>query len=574
MSGIEVAGLILGAFPVLISLIDYGSETKKYAGQFWRFSRAYLKQRNAVRHCQTLFQLHLHELLQPLLADEVVDCEEYDKLLQDPGGKGWDEEAIKVALSERLRGTHGQYLETLVNLQFVMVRLLDKWKVGDQKFKKYLDENKVAHGVNGDFMARATEIRERMALQPHKISHILNTMRREQLVEEVEVYVKHLQDQLAAAERVLHNEKISTRARGVPKAVLNFWRHASTVYGLLTGSLTCQCCSEYQAQVMLSQTSMVRADLGLRLRFTTQRGTCLQPRCCMKSIGIVLQDSSTSCECHAPNGSSSKGVVSGPPQHTQHSGPRIIVQAPNGGRVVPASLPLANTTSAAHISELCPEAALPHGKSCIGFLQTQQGMEQYHVRSAGHSTTILPRASIVCFGRDLAAQVPLVPRLNVAAMLVLACLKLQDTPWFAGDWTLDNSRIGLHVPDGGTFFALEAFIIANLTAIPSRAGSAGAAETDLWSLGVLLLELAYGRTLDEHSMWNSNGRNRDRTDPVLRRAVAQEWVKDIELQVPGNDYAHAVRWCLERSQMGNEHAHTWRRELALNVVLPLRQYAR
>lgn len=83
MSGVELAGLVLGAFPLLISALEHYRNLADAAGIFWKIKREHRKWMHDLKICHLAFERNLQFLLLPLVADD----EAIDKLLTDPGGK-------------------------------------------------------------------------------------------------------------------------------------------------------------------------------------------------------------------------------------------------------------------------------------------------------------------------------------------------------------------------------------------------------------------------------------------------------------------------------------------------------
>ena len=86
MSGIEVVGLVLGAFPLLISAMEHYEDTKRRSSTWWRIRKAHRKDLGNLKDCDLLFRSHLEELLLPLLLDGVASQTVYEELLLSPGG--------------------------------------------------------------------------------------------------------------------------------------------------------------------------------------------------------------------------------------------------------------------------------------------------------------------------------------------------------------------------------------------------------------------------------------------------------------------------------------------------------
>src|ERR1700761_5388034 len=120
MSGVEVAGFILGAFPLCVSAMEHYEETRKVAGTFLKIRRAHKKDQGKVKDCELMFKLNMKELLLPLLRDDIVNEIEYEQLLANPGGPEWDVDDVKEALEERLSDCSSRYVEILQEMRETM----------------------------------------------------------------------------------------------------------------------------------------------------------------------------------------------------------------------------------------------------------------------------------------------------------------------------------------------------------------------------------------------------------------------------------------------------------------------
>lgn len=144
MSGLEILGVILGAFPLAISAMEHYEECKKVAGTFYKIRRAHRKDLGRVKDCQLKFRLNMKELLLPLLADDLVSKIEYEQLLASPGGPGWQEDHVEESLAERLGDCHERYIEILKEMEETMVLLCRATKVDDEQFQALLKSQNVS----------------------------------------------------------------------------------------------------------------------------------------------------------------------------------------------------------------------------------------------------------------------------------------------------------------------------------------------------------------------------------------------------------------------------------------------
>jgi hypothetical protein len=89
------------------------------------------------------------------------------------------------------------------------------------------------------------------------------------------------------------------------------------------------------------------------------------------------------------------------------------------------------------------------------------------------------------------------------------------------------------------------------------------------SIGTLLLELCFGKPLEQHELWNQAGFSAAKTNPMMRQFVACEWSKDVEGEA-GEQYANAVKFCLHQCPTILQD-EVWRTDFAQAVVWPLQQ---
>ena len=85
MSGVEVAGFVLAAFPLAISALEHYRETAETLGVFWKIRREYKIWTHSLNICRLAFEQNLEEFLLPLIADDV----ELQQLIADPDGPEW-----------------------------------------------------------------------------------------------------------------------------------------------------------------------------------------------------------------------------------------------------------------------------------------------------------------------------------------------------------------------------------------------------------------------------------------------------------------------------------------------------
>ena len=112
MSGIEVAGIALAVFPILVQSLDQvvsGIETIR------RWQRYRIKLREYADVLETS-STYFSDTLYELLGDIVHSGEELTLLLDDPRGPLWRKPEYEVRLQERLDRSYNSYSRTVKTL--------------------------------------------------------------------------------------------------------------------------------------------------------------------------------------------------------------------------------------------------------------------------------------------------------------------------------------------------------------------------------------------------------------------------------------------------------------------------
>lgn len=140
MSGVEVAGLVLAAFPLVVSALEHVEKAKKVTSIWWKFRTAYDERMRDLSLCQLQFTLNLQELLLPLLQADIINGNEHKQLLAVPGGSSWGDEHIKTALVERLGDSFKDYVAILVDMSVTITLMCKVCKVDDVQLQALLGE--------------------------------------------------------------------------------------------------------------------------------------------------------------------------------------------------------------------------------------------------------------------------------------------------------------------------------------------------------------------------------------------------------------------------------------------------
>ena len=118
-TGIEAAGLVLGAFPLVISFLEHYRSGLETLQEWWRFRTEFLTFFHEVGVQSVFFSENLEALLAPLVDSE----EEMEALLADPGGPQWRAPGLEERLKERLPKSYDWYKLTITAIDNILENL-------------------------------------------------------------------------------------------------------------------------------------------------------------------------------------------------------------------------------------------------------------------------------------------------------------------------------------------------------------------------------------------------------------------------------------------------------------------
>lgn len=135
MSGIEVAGLLLGAFPLLISALEHYRQSEEVLEDWWQIKKEYKKCKNELLLQEMAFENNLERFLLPL----VVGDDEIAALIAEPGGMKWKDPALEDKLKIRLPKSYELFLDTIQDIKSTVDGLKDELGVSREGFQKGLN---------------------------------------------------------------------------------------------------------------------------------------------------------------------------------------------------------------------------------------------------------------------------------------------------------------------------------------------------------------------------------------------------------------------------------------------------
>ena len=129
MSGIEVAGLVFGGFPILLNCLEYYRKGFEPLEEWWDFKTQFVKFVDDIKHQMMLYDQNLKRLLDPI----VTDNEEFQSITENPNHPRWKDGSLAGPLETRLSSELGRFLRIVERMNQVMEDLGRLLQVKDGK---------------------------------------------------------------------------------------------------------------------------------------------------------------------------------------------------------------------------------------------------------------------------------------------------------------------------------------------------------------------------------------------------------------------------------------------------------
>lgn len=121
MSGFEIAGLIIGTIPLVVTAVEaYISFMKD-----WGKTTSELR---SINRQLTTERAKLYNVLEQLLGD-IVSQEDVEPMLEDPFGPSWKTDQANSGIRRRLRDSYGPFEQTVLEVQEALVDVMGRLSV-------------------------------------------------------------------------------------------------------------------------------------------------------------------------------------------------------------------------------------------------------------------------------------------------------------------------------------------------------------------------------------------------------------------------------------------------------------
>ncbi|KAL3465650.1 hypothetical protein BJX64DRAFT_50221 [Aspergillus heterothallicus] len=116
VTGVEIVGLVLGSFPILLNCLDYYREGFEPLEEWWNFRTHFNAFVDDIQHQMMRYHENMLQLLDPLIADN----ETLIKLVHDPRDTRWHDGSLEAPLERRLASERDRFFRVIGRMQEVL----------------------------------------------------------------------------------------------------------------------------------------------------------------------------------------------------------------------------------------------------------------------------------------------------------------------------------------------------------------------------------------------------------------------------------------------------------------------
>ncbi|KAF8451453.1 hypothetical protein BDZ91DRAFT_809507 [Kalaharituber pfeilii] len=220
-TGLEVAGLILATFPLIISALESYENGFRTIKEWSRFRNEFMIFMKSVGKQKLFFRQNIEELLAPIIKSE----DHMLWLLNNPGGEGWRDKELNEKLRKRLTGKYEYecYMSTVGSILALLEKLKGKLKL----FRR--------------------------------LSYTLGRRKREGILANIEKHNNEIQTILSNSERLTPMRM--KRKSPITKHFQRVRSQASSLHAALTRAWKCDCTLTHATKLLLERRAKEPDDM-------------------------------------------------------------------------------------------------------------------------------------------------------------------------------------------------------------------------------------------------------------------------------------------------------------------------
>ncbi|KAH6960033.1 hypothetical protein BKA56DRAFT_624055 [Ilyonectria sp. MPI-CAGE-AT-0026] len=542
MSGFEVAGIVLGSIPLVVSALEY---YMKGLGTLQNF-RSYKRVLKSLILTLDTEHVSLQNVCEKLLVG-IAPQTCIEEMIDDPFGELWREEEIFNKLRLRLWRSFKIFYETVRDMREAIEEMMEKLHIGTSGKVEWTE---------------STSIKK----QFKRASFILQKSNHEAILTRIRDGVSALQ-RLAMLNVELEPDRKS-RSQGRLNKLVN--ELSNSIYHALRSTMTCKCPSLHDVGLRLAPPSRtiipeddddeIIKELQFRLAIShmgkSQTPFLMQWNELLLQISQGPEKKQTTSVTTQVKSSAKKSVkfsmsssASSTASGTQSTQTSFIIQSAMSNLTLSTTKTITDPGQPRRINDLC-EAMRRMGKQkcgeqcghiqdCRAQKNRQYGVYMLDSPGTGDEWALVPLKDVLQDPNLLYGD-----KLRLAWTIACSVLQMHGTPWIPG--VPRNDDIYIARKDGVTQYQ-SVFVLRHLPERvqpdPTNTPTKHSANPFLLSLGILLIELILGQSMESLQTTQVAAIESGVPKHVLDYETANKLLGRV-MMVGGSGYYSAVECCL------------------------------
>jgi hypothetical protein len=563
MSGFEIAGVVLGAFPLIISGLENWHNVAKVGKLLIKTRVEYTNCLGDVKYYQIWYKRTLEELLRQIVNDE----DEVGRLVGDPGGKDWSSQALQDRLEGRLQESYYLYMDIINRMNEITKNLRSELCLDSATIQSKLAPRESHLPSNSYNLA---SVRSNLAWMRFRSKFGFNKLKRNKLFDQLKDYNGRLEKLLDLSDKSFAHKNATPfntkETFALETAFKKAWKKSDHLFKALQQAWQCSCQQYHFANLRLEHRILPEINFEIILMsvapsqmnptWSRRELQCGQMISC--SFGQKLLKRSVSPQL-SPCPPNCTPVLELSPKSTTQKKVVFATPAP--------TLPNIELDTLVDPSvNLCQLLFDGECDKCMGIIGHND--EKYHLHPFTKRKQLDDGGALTLddiLSNNFEAHFTRRQRYSVALLLASSVAQLQSTAWLRNDLKKEDVlffqcednhyNVPYHEPFIRQGFSLDSPVISNTEAN----------YCDFYSLGILLLELCFGQRLEDHPLRKKHPIEAGEIKQAYDLMAALKWSQSASDEA-GDDYASAVKWCFTGTNNAN---HSWRGEMIKNVIRPL-----
>ncbi|KAF1844874.1 uncharacterized protein K460DRAFT_354745 [Cucurbitaria berberidis CBS 394.84] len=573
MSGLEIAGVLLGTFPLIISGLEHWRGAAKVGGFFWRVRKEHTKCCRDVQYHEILYRRNLKELLLPI----VNDADEVARLVGDPGGKGWTSKPMQERLEERLQESYGLYMEIIRQMTETADELRRELCLDNTNVQSKLappepqKQRRPSSPQPPSKSSKLASTKTKWDYETFRIKFSFNDPVRSELFEQLRDCNGRLEKLLGTSDKISTLENAATsnpkHVYVLETAFKKARENSDHLFKAIQRAWQCSCQQYHYANLRLEHRRLPEICFELILMFVAPSAEANIPWSWRElQCGQTIDCAFPQKLIEPPNALQLSGFPSDrtpTPELTPPYAMRKKVMFTTCSPSVPKielDIPVRPNL------QLCELLGSQEGNPCIGMVRHAD--EEYHLHPSLKRRQPKDSGPLTLdriLSSDYEAHLTRRQSYSIALLLASSVAQLQFTPWLKTGLTKKEVLFFPCENDDCSVSNYEPFICRGFPLSHQTSGNADTKDCNFYSLGILLLELCFRQRLEDHPLRQRYPVGAGEEKEAFDLVAALKWSQSV-CDEAGVDYASAVKWCFTGTNNADKF---WRSEMIKNVVWPL-----